>query len=277
MGKGLSAQQVTAYRKTGIHFPLRILDEAGLARIRPNVAKTREMMGGRFGGSMNQKPYLLFPWLADLARNEKILDAVEDVLGTPDILCWSGTVFAKDAGDGKFVSWHQYATYWGLSSTDVVTAWVALTPSTVASGCMRVMPGSHLRQLEHKDTLHQSNLLSRGQEIAVEVDDSQAIDVVLQPGEFSLHHVLLVHGSEPNRAALPRIGFAIRYIPTSLRQVTGYRDSATLLRGVDRYGNFDLEELPRADLDAAALAQHARVAENQKKLFHRETRKPTVG
>src|SRR4029077_19544658 len=104
--------------------------------------------------------------------------------------------------------WHQDSTYWGLSTPDVVTAWVAFTPSTVESGCMRVIPGSHLvDQLPHRDTFARHNLLSRGQEVAVEVDETKAQDVVLQPGEMSIHHVRLVHGSNVNRSSHRRIGY----------------------------------------------------------------------
>ena len=269
MGKLLNEREVAAYRERGILFPLRALETADMPQVEQRLAATRDRFGGRFAGRMNQKPHLLFPWLAEMVRHPRVLDAVEDVLGTPDILCWAAAFFAKDAGDGTFVSWHQDATYWGLSSPDVVSAWVALTPSTVESGCMQVVPGSHLRQLEHKDSFHDKNLLTRGQEIAAEVNEADAVDVVLQPGEFSLHHVLIVHGSQANRARLPRIGFAIRYIPTSLRQTSGIRDSATLVRGTDRYGHFDHEEAPRADLDPAAVAHHASVVDAKMKILYR--------
>jgi non-heme Fe2+,alpha-ketoglutarate-dependent halogenase len=276
MGKVLDESAIAGYRERGIHFPLRALETQEVAQARQRLASTREKFGGRLAGRMNQKPHLLFPWLADMVRHPRVLDAVEDVLGTPDILCWASAFFAKDAGDGSFVSWHQDATYWGLSSPDVVTAWVAFTPSTVASGCMRVVPGTHLRQLEHKDSFHERNLLTRGQEIAAEVDEADAVDVLLEPGEFSLHHVLIVHGSAANRADHPRIGFAMRYIPTSLRQLSGIRDSATLVRGTDRHGNFDHEEAPRADLDADAVAHHASVVDAKMKILYRgaEARKP---
>ena len=122
---------------------------------------------------------------------------------------------------------------------------------------MRVVPGSHLKdQLPHKDTFAADNLLSRGQEVAVTVDERQAVDIVLRPGEMSLHHVRLIHGSEPNRAAHRRIGFAIRYIPTHLRQTVGGKDSATLVRGTDSHGNFHPEPRPRSDRDPDCVAYH---------------------
>ena len=141
----------------------------------------------------------------------------------------------------------------------MLTAWVAFSPSTRASGCMRVVPGSHLHdQLPHRERVDRDNMLSRGQEVAVAVDEAQAVDLELAPGEMSLHHVRIVHGSAPNVAADRRIGFAIRYVPTRVRQLRG-RDTAMLASGVDRYGHFDPEPRPQADCDDAARAAHAEV------------------
>jgi len=123
----------------------------------------------------------------------------------------------------------------------------------------------------HKDTFAERNMLSRGQEIAVEVDEARAVDVVLQPGEMSLHHVKLFHGSNPNRSHDRRIGFAARYVPTYVRQVVGAKDSAMLVRGVDGYGHFEHETPPVADLDPAALAQHKAVCERQAAVLYRGT------
>lgn len=273
MGKVLSTEEIARYQQSGIHFPVRACSNADAQGLFQKAEAAKVMMGGRFAGRFNQKPHLLFPWLNELVRTPRILDAVEDVLGSPDILCWAGAFFAKGAGDESFISWHQDATYWGLSSAEVVTAWVALTPSTVESGCMKVVPGTHLKQMEHKDSFHEKNLLTRGQEIAVEVNEADAVNVLLQPGEFSLHHVLLVHGSEPNRASLPRIGFAIRYIPPHLRQITGEIDSATLVRGEDRFGHFEHEEAPRADMDPEAVERHARIIDAKVRVLYRGAKK----
>ena len=101
----------------------------------------------------------------------------------------------------------------------MVTAWVAFTEATVENGAMRMVPGSHGEQLAHRDTFAPNNLLSRGQEIEVEVDEARGVDIVLRAGEMSLHHVRMVHGSPPNRSDDRRIGFAIRYIPTYVRQL----------------------------------------------------------
>jgi len=134
---------------------------------------------------------------------------------------------------------------------------------------MRMIPGTHAEQVAHRDTFAPDNLLSRGQEIAVEVDESRAVDVVLHPGEMSLHHVRMFHGSPPNRSADRRIGYAIRYVPTHVRQLSEVRDSATLVRGVDAYHHFDLEEPPAADLDPAARERHALIMKRQGEILYR--------
>src|SRR5207249_3111285 len=211
--------------------------------------------GGQLGGELRHKPHLLFTWLADLVRHPAILDAVEDVLG-PNLLVWSTSFFIKEARDPAYVSWHQDATYWGLSAPDVLTAWVAFTDATVENGAMRMVPGSHDEQLAHRDTFAPHNLLSRGQEIAVEVDEARGVDILLRAGEMSLHHVRMVHGSPPNRSDDRRIGFAIRYVPTYVKQLAG-DDSALLVRGVDEYHHFIAERAPSSDLAPDAIAQHA--------------------
>ena len=83
----------------------------------------------------------------------------------------------------RFVSWHQDATYWGLSEPDVVTAWVALHRARRRTAACAIVPGHATGdQLPHVDTFAPDNLLSRGQEIAVEVDERAAVDIVLRAG-----------------------------------------------------------------------------------------------
>ena len=267
MTRRLDGADVERYRRDGIVFPLDVLSPAEAQGMLRQLEATESALGGRLAGRNNQKPHLLHPWMDTLVRHPAILDAVEDVLG-PNLLCWGSQFFAKDPGDETYVSWHQDGTYWGLSSPDVMTAWVALTPSIPENGCMRVIPGTHKTQVPHEDTFAQSNLLSRGQEIAVEVDAAKALDVVLQPGQMSLHHVLIFHGSERNHSSIRRIGFAIRYVPTSVFQTSGIRESALLVRGVDEYGHFDHESSPESDMHPDAVAHHKQVIDRQMQILY---------
>ena len=270
MAKRLSTEAVAQYRRDGFHFPVRVLSAQEARSYRDRLEAAERAAGGPLAGDRRHKVHLLYTWANELARHPAILDAVEDVIG-PDILCWSTTFFTKEAQSPAFVSWHQDATYWGLSTDDVITAWVAFADAPVESGAMKFWPGSHLKkQIEHRDTFDQNNLLTRGQEIAVDVPAGAGVDVTLKAGEMSLHHVLLVHGSGPNTTDDRRIGYAIRYIPPHAPQLK-VRDSAMLVRGRDTHGNFDPEPQPQADLDPAALAAHRDATERSAKALYSGT------
>ena len=267
MSKRLATGDVDRYGRDGILFPIDVVSPTAAAELLQRLESNEREHGGRLAGRTNQKPHLLYPWMDQLVRHPAILDAVEDVLG-PNLFCWGSQFFTKNAHDEGYVSWHQDGTYWGLSSPDVMTAWVALTPSLPENGCMRVIPGTHKSQVPHADTFAESNLLSRGQEIAVEVDLGRAVDVVLQPGQMSLHHVLIFHGSERNDSDMRRVGFAIRYVPTYVSQASGIRESALLVRGVDEFGNFDHETSPEGDMHPAAVARHKAVIDRQMQILY---------
>ena len=256
MPKFLSQAAVMDYERNGFYSPVRVFSPEETSEFRRRLETHEVRAGGPLQGKWRVKTHLLFTWADALVHHSVVLDAVEDVIG-PDILCWTTNFFIKEPGSPGYVSWHQDAAYWGLEPDNVVTAWVALTDSNLESGCMKVIPGTHTEShIPHVDTVHKDNLLTRGQEIAVEVDESKAVDIILKPGEISLHDIKLVHGSAPNMSSDRRIGFAIRYIPTHVRQ-TKERDSAMLVRGVDTYHHFDPEPRPASDMDEAALKAHA--------------------
>ena len=266
----LSPAAVRQYRETGYYAPVRALSTQEATDLRRRLEEYERAWGG-LAATLRHKSHLLLTWLDELIRHPGILDPVESLIG-PNILCWGTSFFIKEAHDPSFVSWHQDSTYWGLEPPDIVTAWVAISESTVENGAMRVIPGTHHgEQIPHRDTFAAHNLLSRGQEVAVEVDGSNAVDLVLQPGEMSLHHVRLIHGSEANPSGRRRIGFAIRYLPTHVRQTVGERDFATLVRGVDTHHNFEPERRPDADMSEGARAFHARVAGAQQQVLMRDT------
>ena len=274
MPKLLTDAQIRQFQTEGYVSPIRVMLDADAREIRRQLEAFEARTGGPLRGDLRHKAHLLFPWLADLVRHPRIVDAIEDLYGA-DLLCWTTNFFIKEARNPAFVSWHQDSTYWGLSAPDVVTAWVALSPSNRANGAMEVIPASHtLDQIPHRDTFHQHNLLTRGQEVAVEVDGARAVALDLKPGEMSLHHVRLVHGSPPNPSDDRRIGFAIRYIPTHVYQLEG-EDSATLVRGEDRVRRFAHEPRPNGELEPAFVALHKRITERNAQILYRGTKVQT--
>jgi non-haem Fe2+, alpha-ketoglutarate-dependent halogenase len=267
----LTATQVERYRRDGYLCPLAALSAGQAARDRAALEAAEAAAGGSLPGPFRHKPHLVYGWAQELIHEPAILDAVEGIIG-PDILAWETVFFTKEPRTEDFISWHQDITYWGLDQQgDVVTAWLALSPSTQESGCMRVVPGTHKRDVvPHADTFGEHNMLSRGQEIAVEVDEADAVDLVLQPGQMSLHHVKIFHGSRHNAADDRRIGFAIRFLPPHVRQQVGAADSATLVRGEDRYRHFELEPAPARDLAPEAVAYHQQVRDRRVAILMRD-------
>lgn len=262
----LTEEQAAAYERDGFLCPVRVMPPAEAAAHKAALERFQRHHPEYTTGVAAQKLHLVATWMAEIVRHPNILDAVEDVLG-PDLLCWTATLFVKKSDGRSFVSWHQDGNYWGLDSQQVVTAWLALSPSTVESGCMRMLPGSHKWDaIEHKETSDTDNLLTRGQVMDVSIDESGAVDLIVQPGEISLHHVNVAHASEPNRSGQTRTGIAIRYVTPQVRQGLGVRDSATLVRGEDRVGNFELEDRPAYDFAPAAVALHRRLTAERKKI-----------
>jgi hypothetical protein len=255
MPLSLSPSEIEGYARDGFVAPVRAIEACEMAGYRERLEAIERSRAGRIPPTLNIKAHLVIPWLWDLVLDERIVGPVRDLLG-PDLVCWAASFFAKGPGEAQHVPWHQDATYWGLSEPRALTAWIAFTPSVPENGCLRVVPGSHLEVLGHRDTHDAANMLPGREEVAVDVDEGAAHDVRLRPGEMSLHHPLIVHGSKPNTGDIRRVGFAIRYIAGDVEQVGSDRVSATLVCGRD-HGCFDLEEPPEGEFHPDALRRHA--------------------
>jgi non-heme Fe2+,alpha-ketoglutarate-dependent halogenase len=268
----LTAEQQVAYRARGYHFSVRAFSAAEASELRDRFLAYWAQNSDRLTDVLPRErlavlldTHLFLPWVFDIVSHPRVLDAVESVLG-PDVLIWSSQWFPKFPRDPAYVSWHQDATYWGLDPPNVTTAWIALTASTKKNGCLRVVPGTHCGELlPQRETYAETNMLSRGQEIAVEVDEAQAVDLELQPGEFSLHHVGIVHGSRANSSDRPRFGIAVRYISPDVVQQHSERDMVLLARGADRYGHFDIVEPPDREYAFGESPVHAEAVARRKR------------
>ncbi|MDU8927072.1 phytanoyl-CoA dioxygenase family protein [Alisedimentitalea sp. MJ-SS2] len=240
----LPKEERDAYWRDGFIFPIQVFSEKEAESLRNELEQLeQDWLTADLPHPLLQYKRInsncVLPFAARTATDPRVLDAVEGILG-PDILIWSAEFFIKEPRTTHIVGTHQDLTYWGMGETsDQVTAWIALSPATVESGCMDFVAGSHKNPiLPHNDTFSENNLLSRGQEIAVDVADKDKTPIELQPGQMSLHHGLTIHGSGPNSSDDRRIGFAIRYINPNAKQLRASRDYAMLARGVDRSGHF---------------------------------------
>ncbi|MFZ9038309.1 MAG: phytanoyl-CoA dioxygenase family protein [Gammaproteobacteria bacterium] len=261
MPKILTQQQVEQYRQQGFLSPIDVMSKEEASRYAQQLQAAEVEYPQELNAENRNNPHLAFGFLDQLAHHPVILDAVEDLIG-PDFALWGSVLFIKEPETRHYVSWHQDATYVGISPHDYVTPWLALTPSDRETGCMSMIPGSHRDDIQpHLETFHDDNILTRGQAIQ-EVDESVAVDLILRPGQMSLHHCRVIHGSQPNRSKQRRVGFALQgYVPAGGRQYLG-ANYWLPIRGNFMQADFIELERPASDMDPQALGERRKANQN---------------
>ena len=241
----LSDEATAKFQKDGYLSPLPALEPAEAAEYRYLLEEIERKAGDNVRAARGALP-ITYQWAWDLVHDKRIVNPLMDVLG-PNVLFWSMDWFIKEPGPG-FVSYHQDANYWGLEPHNVVTAWVALSDASASTGPMKFIPGSHRGELyDQDDTFEENNLLSRGQRVRTQIDETKACLAPLSTGQMSLHHVRIIHGSEPNLTNDCRIGMVLRYCATDVRQTKVDGDRAILVAGEDTYQHFSY--IPRPETD----------------------------
>jgi non-haem Fe2+, alpha-ketoglutarate-dependent halogenase len=256
MPKLLSNDQVREYEQDGVVFPMQVLSGDEVAHARKALEALKTALGTQADSKRFRNLHFFHPWAMQMTMHSRILDAVEDVIG-PNILVHGTGLFWKLPRDPGYVPWHQDGYNANLSE-QYVTAWIALSDSSIDNGCLRVVRGSHRHGISaHELTaVSPDNIGTGGLEIAREVEEGEATDVILAPGEMSLHHVAMIHGSNANTSDRPRIGYAVRYVPPSTRQKLEHHP-VILARGHDPIGHYRrLEDAPSLSLQEAIDAQH---------------------
>jgi len=259
------------FERDGYFFPLNVLDEQATEKCRDHLL---EIMNSQYAPKLGNRGQLnnlhvFSPYINEIIRKPEVLSAVETIIG-PNILVWSTSVFLKDAHSSSFVSWHQDLTYWGLSTDHEVSVWIALSEVNKANGCMHFLPGSHhLGQLQHEDISNSENLLTRGQKASFKINESATVKVELKPGQASLHHGYLLHGSGSNRTSQPRLGMVITYLATSVCQTKSPVDYAMLVKGTDEFQNFKDIPVPTALFDDDSMNFHKQMQVNLNQVLYR--------
>jgi non-heme Fe2+,alpha-ketoglutarate-dependent halogenase len=244
----LTHKQLSDYEELGYLHSIPVLSPDEVAYFRDAIERTCRALGG--GVTRLDAPHLFFGWAWDLSTHPRVLDCMEQLVG-PNVLLKSTRLFYKFGNSDSFVGWHQDGITEEVKDGYVPAIWLGLTPATAENGCLRVVPRSHrLGLIPHAARPNPDNLTTQG--ATAEVDIGTPQDVVMQAGEMSLHHPLVLHASNPNRSGESRIGFSATYSNPAL---TASRSAVAWVRGDGPRDRFTIvDKPPSRSIEAAAAA-----------------------
>ena len=260
----LTREEIERFHRLGYLSGIPALTQGEVARF---VEKTELFEAGHpqdVPWAFDIKCNLVFDWVYENGAHPGILGPVSQLIGG-DILLTNSVFRIKEPGAATSYGWHQDSARIVVTPLPVIV-YMAFSAATAENGCLAVIPGTH----KSVAPFHLVTNPSQPKRRVARVDDpdlARAVKLELEPGEIAIFSANLVHGSPPNRSDDRRIGYAIRYIPPHVRQIKA-RDSAMLVRGSDRYGNFDVDPAPKRDLDEAALAAHQAAVERSAKVLY---------
>jgi non-haem Fe2+, alpha-ketoglutarate-dependent halogenase len=243
----LRCEQISAFNRDGYLAGIRIFDDDEISSIRQYfdelLAKTIAAGGDSYSIST---AHLRYGRVYDILTDPRIVGRIKDLLGE-DVIAWGSHFFCKMPGDGKRVSWHQDSSYWPLTPSMAVTAWLAIDDATVENACMRYIPGSHhLGHLTYTLSENdESNVLNQTVLGAENLGDP--VNVELKAGEMSIHSDLLLHGSEANQSTKRRCGLTLRYCPAVVRAGLGWNAKGVVVSGKDNSGHWANPPRPQTD------------------------------
>lgn len=243
----LTPEQIEGFNRDGYLAGIRIFDEEEITGIRRYfdeiLARTLAAGGDSYSIST---AHLRYGRVYDILSHPRITARIRDLIGE-NVIAWGSHFFCKMPGDGKRVSWHQDSSYWPLTPSMAVTAWLAIDDASVENACMRYIPGSHhlghltytLSENDEGNVLNQTVL---GAETL-----GEPVNVELKPGEISIHSDLLLHGSEANQSSKRRCGLTLRYCPASVRAGLGWNAKGVVVSGKDESGHWANPPRPKTD------------------------------
>jgi ectoine hydroxylase-related dioxygenase (phytanoyl-CoA dioxygenase family) len=228
------------YAEMGYTGPIRAFSDAEAAELRRNFYAT---IGQSENSPGPTKTYMAawhhqHRWAYDMATSPRILDRIETILG-PNIVMWAMHFWYKEPHSGKRIPWHQDAAYWHIMPKKNVSAWIALGPTFFENGCLRIIPGSHRTLLEHQPITDDTSQFSQGLPPEA-IDESTAVNLEMQPGEFVIFNEATYHGSEANGSDIARVALSIRYTSPDVKfEIEKWTDAGRiktfLVRGEDTH------------------------------------------
>ena len=202
----LSGAEMAQFRRDGYLGPYTLCSPAEMAELRPAIEQVLASEPGH--GNRVHNRHLDSRAVYDLATRPEIVERMACLYG-PDLLLWRTNFFVKNRGS-KAIPWHQDFNYWPLEPPVIVSAWIAVDPSTRQNGNLQVIPGSHRSIVPHIEATPDVQFQEMAD--AGYYDPRDLTDLEMQPGEFILFNERTLHHSEANHSDLRRIGLAVRVI-----------------------------------------------------------------
>ena len=203
-----------------------------MAALRPGIEQVLDTVPAH--GNRAHNRHLDSRAVYDLATDPAIVQRMAGLYG-PDLLLWRTNFFVKNRGS-KAIPWHQDFNYWPLEPPVIISAWIAVDPSTRQNGNLQVIPGSHRSIVPHIEATPDVQFEEMAD--AGYYDPRNLTDLEMQSGEFILFNERTLHHSEANHSDLRRIGLAVRAIIPIVKVLQYDSDVHTLqvIRGTDPMG-----------------------------------------
>ena len=254
---------LNSFNKKGYHFPIDLLNEDKNLYYHQYKNSVKKIKSSSLKFEHKFKSHLVFKWVNDLMRNEKILSIVRPILGD-NILCWNAILFFKPKKSEYFVGWHEDASYWNLKNNNIVTVSLALSESNPENGCLKILKNK-IENVSYKIKQPKYNMLARGQDAIVN-DDEDFEYITLKPGQCAIFNQNTVHGSESNRSNNDRLLLAFRYITPDNTTKMNHK-SASIVSGQDNYGFYEKEPIPSEDFQKNCIKFHQKLMSKQAIIF----------
>ncbi len=255
MPKRLTRKEIDRFHKLGFVSGIRLLEPGACREIEQRIEAFETERPRDAAWAFDIKANLLFDWVYRLAADDGTLDVAEDLIG-PNIFNTNTVFRIKEPGSGTKYGWHQDAARIVVEPCFVI-CYLAITASTPENGGLRVVPGSHRSVRPFQVVVNPDGQAERRVARTLNVRESEAVDLALEPGEATFFSGLLVHGSPANRSDRRRIAILTDYTAAHARQSHG-RGSGQLLRGADHWARIAAEPVPSGVCTpAAAQARRA--------------------
>jgi ectoine hydroxylase-related dioxygenase (phytanoyl-CoA dioxygenase family) len=150
------------------------------------------------------------PDVAPLTFHPALAEAASELLGVESVRLWQDQALYKEAG-GRETDPHQDATFWPIGNTPLVSAWIPLAGSTIESGTMGYVPGSHKAgRLDPVDLTHTTEPYDILSDPALGGVGPTFVEAAA--GSVLWHHGLTVHQAMPNISESTRRVFTVVFI-----------------------------------------------------------------